>query len=279
VSGRQTFATLLAVVAAVSAVLGASAWWLRDGVIARQAFVDRAVTTLDRDAVRRAIVDEIAAQAGAQVPAGVLPAATIRRVAERAVRTQRFRRAFRTAAGDVADALFQTGPGSGSATLTVDLAGVLGAVSPQLASVVAASGADSSVELVTVRRDSLPIDTPRAADLARTLAVVLPALACFALAGAVALAVDRRRLLGSAAVSALVCGALLLAALFAGHAAVQSAATAGGGVSRAQARAAAGAVFDVYTGGLRTIAISALVVGLVAGVAALLLRGRRVATP
>jgi hypothetical protein len=274
VSGRQTLATLLAVIAAVAAVLGASAWWARDGVIARDAFVDRAVTALDRDAVHRAVTDEITAQASAQVPAAAMSSAAIARVADRAVATPRFRRAFRAGAGDVNDALFATGPDSGSATLTVDLANVLGATSPQLAAVVATGGGDSAVELVTISRDSLAIDTARAADLVRTLAIVLPALACFALAGALALAVDRRTVLTSAGLAALVWGALLLAGLFAGHAAVEAAATSGGGLSRSEARAAAGAVWDVYTSGLRTIAIVALVAGLVTCVGSVALRGR-----
>jgi hypothetical protein len=278
VSGRQILATLLAVVAAGSAVLGASAWWARDAVIAHDAFVDRAVTALDREPVRAAVSDEITGQVVSRLPAGTMSRAAVRRIVDRSMRTRAFRRAFRSGASAVDDALFSSGAGSGSATLRVDLADVLGQVSPQLAAVVAAGGG-TSVELATISRDSLPIDTSRAADLVRTLAVVLPALACFALAGALAVATDRRRALASAALAAMVCGGLLLAGLFAGHAAVQGAAQAGNGVGRARARSAAGAVWDVYTSGVRTTAIVTLVAGLVVGIATLAPWGRRASRP
>jgi hypothetical protein len=278
VSGRQTLATLLAVGAALCAVLGASAWWVRDGVIDRGAFVHRAVAALDREPVATAISDEIAARAAAQVPAQVMSARAIGRLSDRAIRTSTFRRALRSGAGDVNDELFASGSGGGSTTLTVDLADVLGQVSPQLAAVVGAGGTGSTVNLVTIDRDSLPIDTGRGADLVRTLAVVLPALAFFALAAALAVAVDRARVLAAAGLATMVCGAVLLAGLFAGHAAVRSAATGGGGLSGSEARAAAGAIFDVYTSGLRTTAIVALVAGLAVGAGSLVVRGRRRAT-
>ena len=268
-SGRQTLAALLAVVAAVSAVVGASAWWVRDEVVARTAFVDRAVVALDRESVRSAAADEIIAQVRARVPAGLVSDSQLQALVDRSMATATFRRAFRSGAGQVNDALFASGPGSGTATLRVDLAKVLARVSPQLAAVVAAQGGAATVDLTTISRDSLPIDTSRAADLDGTLAVVLPALAFFALAGALAAARDRRRVITVAALATMVCGALLLAGTFAGHAAVQGAASGGGGLSGAEARAASGTVWDVYTSGLRTTAIVALIAGFVVGAASL----------
>jgi hypothetical protein len=274
VSGRQILATLLAVVAAVAAVLGASAWWARDGVIAHDAFVQRAIRALDRGPVRPAVSDEIATQVLARLPAGTMSEASVTQLVDRAMRTRAFRRAFRDGASQVNDALFASGADSGSATLTLNLAEVLESVSPQLAQLVAGTGA-TTVQLATVRRDSLPIDTGRAADLVRTLAVVLPALAFFALAAALAVATDRRRALAAAALASMVCGALQLAGLVAGHAAVRGSAQPGDGLNRSQSEKAAGAIWDVYTSGPRIIAIVALVAGLVVGVAALAPWGRR----
>lgn len=270
-SGRQTLATLLAIVAALSAVIGACAWSVRDGVVARQGFVDHATEALGRAPVRDAVSAEITDQVVARVPAGVVARDQLRAIVDRAIRTRTFRRAFRRGAGDVGDALFSTGSG-GSATLRVDLADVLAQVSPQLAAVVSGG---TAAQLVTVRTDSLPIDTNRAGGLVRTLAVVLPALACFALAAALAAATDRRRALLAAGLAAVVAGALLLIGLIVGHTVVGAAATSGGGVSPSGARAAAGAIWDVYTGGLRTIAIVALVAGVVVSAVALVPWGRR----
>jgi hypothetical protein len=256
-SGRQTLATLLAIVSALCAVLGACAWSVRDGVVARDAFVHRAVVALGQAPVRSAVAAEVADQVAARLPAGVVSSTELAAIVDRSIRTATFRRALRRGAGNVNDALFSSSTG-GSADLDVDLAAVLRQTSPQLA---AAVSGGTSAHLVTVRTDSLPIDTRRAGDLVRTLAVVLPALAFFALAGALAVAVSRRGVVVAGGLAALVAGALLLVGLLVGHAAGQAAATSGDGLDRAQARAAAGAIWDVYTSGPKTLAIVALVAG------------------
>lgn len=257
-SGRQILATLLAVVAALSAVAGASAWWVRDAVIDRAAFADRAVQALGHEPVRAAVRTEITAQVAQHVPSAVMSPTRIGALADTAIASRGFRRAVRSSAGDLNDALFS---GDGSATLSVDLAAVMRPLNPTLAAALSGHG---EAELLTVRSSDLPIDTGRAAGVIRTLAVVLPALACFALAGALLVARDRRRALVAAAIAATVVGALLLGGLALGRSTAVGQASSGLGLDRAQARAAAGAIWDVYTGGLRTTGIVAVVAGLVA---------------
>lgn len=259
-TGRQSLATLLAVLAALCAVGGAASWYLRDAVVERQAFADRALDALDRPAVRQAVSGEIAAQVLARVPQGGIARAPVEAAVERTVDTPAFRRAFRRSALQVNDTLF--GASDGVATLRIDVDAVLAEADPQLAALLPPGQA---AELVTLRRDSLPIRTDRAADLVDTLAAVLPPLACFALAGALLVAVERRRALAAAAIATIVCAGLLLLGVVLGRSLVVDAARAVAGLGRAEARDATAGAWDAYAGGLRTTAIVALAAGLVVG--------------
>ncbi len=259
-SARQALATLLAVVAALAAVGGAAAWLLRDAVVERRGFTDRALQTLEHEPVRRAVGDELTAQVLARLPDGVVPADQVAAAVDRAIDTRAFRRAFRRGAADVHDALF-TG-GDGTTTLRIDLAGVLAELDPRLAAIAPAAG---DGRLITVSTDRLPIETARAGDLLRTLAGVLPPLACFALAAALVVATDRRRALLAAALTAMVAGGVLLVALLLARWRAIDDARAVEGLGQGAARDAVGAVWDVYAGGLWTTSLVALGAGLVVG--------------
>jgi hypothetical protein len=270
--GRQPLAALLAVTAAIAAVGGAAAWHVRDAVIDRHAFVQRAGRALERPPVRDAINAEIADEVLARVPGGLISADRIRSLVDSMTATPAFRRVFRHAAGRLNDALF-TDEGGRSATLRLDVAGVLSDVAPQLAAVIPS---EVSAQLISVPIDSLPVDTRRSADLVRTLAVLLPVLALLALAGALLVARDRRRTIATAGLATIVSGALLLVLLAIAHAAVLDGVRTPAGLTRAQARDAVGAVWDLYAGGLRTIGIVAIIAGAVVAAAVLLLfRPRR----
>lgn len=265
-TGRQPLAASLAIVAAVAAVAGAAAWHVRGAVIDRRAFVDRAGQALDRAPVREAINAQITEQVLARVPGGgLISADRIGAVVEQMTATHAFRRVFRRAAGQLNDALF-VDEGKRSATLRLDVAGVLSDVAPQLAATIPSV----SAQLISVRVDSLPIDTRRSAAIVRTLAAVLPVLAIVALAGALLLARDRRRTIVVAALATTVCGALLLIGLAVSPSALRDTASARSGLTPGQVRDAVGAIWDVYANGLRTIAIAAIAAGVVVAAAVLL---------
>jgi hypothetical protein len=263
VTGRQALAVVLAAVAGLSAVGGTTAWLLRDRVIVRHAFADRALDALDRTAVRHAVEDQVAGQLLARLPAGVMSAQGVEDVVARALRTAAFRRALRSGAGDVGAALFSDD--RADATLSVDVAAILTRLAPPLGAVLPAG---EPLVLATVRSDELPVDTTRAADVVRALAAALPPLACFALAAALLVALDRRRAVVAAALTTLVCGALLLLGLTIGRSVVVAHVSGGVGLSGAEARAATRAIWEVYVGALRTAALVALAGGAVAALLA-----------
>lgn len=258
-TARQALALLLAAVAALSAVGGAASWYLRHAVVEPQAFADRAIDALDREPVRDAVRGEISAQVLKRVPARSVPVERVDEAVDRAIDARVFRLAFRRGAIDVNEALFADA--DAAVTLRVDIADVLAPTDPKLTAVLPAG---DTARLLRLRTDSLPVDTARAADVVDTLAIVLPPLACIALAAALLVATDRRRTLATVAIAAVVCGALLLLGLALGRSYAVDEARAVDGVSRAQARDAAGAVWSVYIGGLRTAALVVLAVGLVA---------------
>jgi hypothetical protein len=265
VAARQGIATLLAIVAGLLAVAAAACWALSHGIVDEQAFGDRAVAALDRDAVRSAIAAEIDAEVQPHVPASAASPSQVRTIVDRAVAGASFERVVRDGAITINRALFHAD--GRHATLRVNLAEVLRPSSPQLARLVG----NRDVTVVSLDAGRALDRTSRAADLVSTLALVLPFFAAAALIGAVLLA--GRRALGAAGVAVAAGGALLLAGLLVARAHVDDA-IALTGATAAQARAAAHGIWDSYAADLRTIAIVAIVAGLL--VAAVGLWPRRV---
>ena len=267
-SGRQALALLLAVVAGLAAVAGASAWWMRDAVVSRDGFADRAAVALEQEAVRDAVEREIVAQVRDRLPAQV-PRARVRDVVRRAVDGGAFDVALASGAAEFNDALVRGAPTS---TFEIDMGRVLDQTDPEMAALVGDVG---RARIARVHAGDLPVNPKRAADLVRGLAAVGPPLAFFALAGALAVARDRRAAVGAFGLAALVASLLLFAGLAAGRAAVRDEVRGGTGLSTAQARDAAAAAWSEATGGVRTVAIAGGAGGLLLAVAGFGPWGRR----
>lgn len=267
-SGRQALALLLAAVAGLAAIAGASAWWMRDAVVDQSGFADRAAVALEQRAVRDAVEREIVAQVTDRLPPEV-PRARVRDVVRAAVASTAFDLELAGAAARFNDELVQ---GDATATLDVDIGRVLEQTDPEL---VALLGDVGRARVARVHAADLPVNPARAADLVRGLAAVGPPLAFFALAAALAAARDRRSALGAFGLAALVASLLLFAGLELGRAAVRDEVRGGTGLSTAQARDAAVAAWREATGGVRTVAIAGAAGGLVLAIAGLGPWGRR----
>lgn len=266
-SGRQFLAALLALLAVACGLVGGVARYLDTKVIAPAAFEQRALDALDRDAVREALTDVIAARAAQQVPAALLGPEQVRRLADRTIATRPFRRVVRDRAGDARELLFGEDRTRTVALTLADFAPAFGALDPRLGTVIGAAG---GIELVTLRADTFGEETRRIADGASTLGVVGPLLAVLALAAALLLSPRRLAVVRIAALASVAAGALLLLALSAGRGFARDRAEPAAGISAEQARDAVGALWDVYLDGLRTWALGAIAVGLLLTAATLL---------
>jgi hypothetical protein len=255
VTARRVTSALLAALAGLLLVAGAACWSIDHGVISEDAFADKALDALHRDAVHRAVSQEITAQVQPHVPSAAASPDQVRAIVDRTVRSASFERVFRAGALATNRALFHN-DGS-DATLRVNLAEVLRPTSPQLAGVV--GDRDVTVLSLDAGRDLDRLS--RAADVVGMLGIALPFWAVAALIGALLLAPRKGRALGAAGVGAALTGALLLAAAYVARAVAQSQIDMVG-VGDTQARAAAAATWSVYTADVRLIAIVAIVAGL-----------------
>ena len=258
-TGRQLLASLLAIAAVALALVGLLSRYMRDEIVAPRAFGDRALAALDREPVRAAVVDAVAAQVEGRVPSALLPPQQARALAARVVATRAFRRSFRRTALDANGVLFQDD--ARAATLRLGaVSRAFDAVDPRIAPLL---GEAADQRLLTLRGDDVGIGTKRLADAADSLAGWTLPVALAALIAALLLAPRRLALIRLAAVCALLAGALLLVALALGRAAVVDAASASSGVSLDQARDAAGAAWEEFTDDLRPWALGAIAAGLV----------------
>jgi hypothetical protein len=261
VTVRQGTATLLAVLAGLLAVAAAVCWSLDRGIVNEDAFADRAVSALHRDAVARAVSAEIDAQVQAHLPAQAASPAQVRAIVDRTVAGDSFERVFRQGALTTNRALLHND--GHDATLRVNLADVLRPTSPQLAAVVG----DREVTVLALDAGPALRRTSRAADVVGMLAIALPFWALAALIGALFLAVRRGRAVAYFGLGAALAGALVLIAAYVarGRAQDQIEMT---GVTDALARDAAAATWSVFTADLRLVAIVAIVAGLAVAVIA-----------
>ncbi len=181
--------------------------------------------------------------------------AQVRALVDLTVLTPGFATVFRDGALTLNRALFHRA--AAGTTLTVDLGAVLEPTSPRLARI----AGDRRATVLEFRADGVLSRTNRAADAVRACAVLLPLLAAAALVGALAMAPRRRLALGVAGLAAAAGGALLLLALSRGHARAGDAIDLGAAVPRADARAAADAIWAVFSHGAHTVAVVAVAAG------------------
>jgi hypothetical protein len=251
------------VLAVVSVIVGGIALYVREELLDSHSFADRTVSALAREPVRRVVAREIVVQAiDKSSPDLIAARPVITSVVETAVATGQFRGLMHTVAEQAHRLLFDRG---GNVAFSVADAGtvVISALRTLAPNIARKIPADIDVKLLDLRRQSFAVRTLRYADDARTLGIVLPfvALALFALA--IAVAPRRRRAITRCAL-ALAVAAL---AVFADLALVRHSLLANlfgsEELSNGDVRAAAGALWDSYIGGLSHWALAVAAFGVI----------------
>jgi hypothetical protein len=233
-------ATLLALATAV-------AWYARVAVLDSEGFADRAAATVKDASVRTLIADRVTDDVILRHQADLVTARPlIRSAVAGIVGGGAFGSLLRRAVLDAHRAVI--GRQAGTVTLTIADVGTVAAEALQkLKPAVAAKVAESGRVTVLRRRiGSATASIAYHADRLRALSWVLAALTLAAGVAALATSPDRRRAAAGLGVGAIVAGAAVVVALALARAIVL------GHVSGADERAAAGAVWDAYLGGLRT---------------------------
>jgi hypothetical protein len=229
-------------------VLAIVAGYARHAVVDSDQFANRATVALNDDSVRTLIAEKITDDVVLKNQQDLLAARPIiESVASSVVGSSAFTGLFRTAVRDVHRAVFARD--QHTIILTVAdvgtvLAGALQVVRPSLADQV---GTTDRVALVNRDIGDVSARMVRIADTIRVLAFLLAALCLAFAAGAVAISPNRRRTVVELGVGATVVGIVVVV----GCSIARSIAL--DHVEGAEARAAAGAVWDAFVGDLRSI--------------------------
>src|SRR3954454_11093150 len=246
--GRPLAARVLVVLACVVLVLALVAGYVRLTVIDSDQFANRATAALRDDSVKSLIAEKITDDVVLSNQSDLLAARPIiESVAAEIVGGRAFTRLFRAAVRDVHRAVFNRD--QNTVTLTVgDVGTVLSAAAERLQPSLAKRLEDSGGRVSLIQRDvgSLSASLARIGDTIKLLAPLL-LLVCLLLAGgAIALARDRRRTVVELGIGVAAAGVLLVIAD------IVLRAVAVDHVQGAEARAAAGAVWDSFMDDFRT---------------------------
>jgi hypothetical protein len=272
---RLLAARVLVVAAAVVMVFAMVAGYARRAVVNSDQFANRASVALHDDSVRTLIAQRVTDDVVLRRQADLLAARPlIESAVSGVVGGRAFTGLFRSGVRDVHRAVFDRD--KATVTLTVaDVGTVVGAAlekfRPSLARTVESTG---HVDLLERKVDGLGTTLPQIADRIRLLSVLLPVL-CLALAGgALWASPDRRRTVAELGIGAAAAGIVVVVA----YGIVRTIAV--HTVDGADARAAAGAVWDAFLGDLRTAAwVVAACGAIVAAAAASLVRPVDLAEP
>ena len=258
VRARQTGARALAGVASLLLVLALVAGYARRAAFDSEQFSNRATAALRDDSVRTLVAERITDDVVLEKQADLIAARPIiEAAASGVVGSSAFTGLFRAAVRDVHRAVFDRDRDTVTLAVT-DVGTLLGTalqqLRPRLAAKVEATGRAD-----VLRRDigALTGDLARVADKVRLLAVILLVLSILLVAGALAIAPDRRRTVVELGVGVAAGGIVLVVA----YSVVRSLAL--GSVEEPQERAAAGAVWDAFLGDLRTASLILAVLGAV----------------
>ena len=247
---RTAASVALTLLAVVAVLVGGIALYVREELLDSHSFADHTVSALAREPVRRVVAREIVVQAiDKSSPDLIAARPVITSVVETAVAAPQFRGLMHTVAEQAHRLLFDRG---GNVAFSVADAGtvVISALRTLAPDIARKIPANIDVTLLDLRRQSFAVRTLRYADDVRSLAIVLPfvALALFALA--IAVAPRRRRAITRCAIALAVVAVAaffdlallrhsLLVKLFGSEE-----------LSNGDVRAAAGALWDSYIGGL-----------------------------
>ena len=247
--GRHVGVLALVVLASLAILLALLAGYVRRAAVDSDQFANRATAALEDDSVKSLIAQQVADQIVLKQQSDLIAARPIiESVVSSVVGSRAFTQTFRSAVRDVHRAVFDQDEDTVTLTLadigTLVAAG-LEAIRPALARQIEDTG---SVQIITRDIGSVSGDAARAAETVRLLAWVLSLAAVLLAAAALVLSTDRRRTAVHLGIGAALAGVAVVIGLRVGRGAVTD------GVDGADARAAAGAVWDAFLGDLRSAA-------------------------
>jgi hypothetical protein len=249
----------LVVLGAVLLIVGTAARYLRNEVATRDVFADHAVEALEVEAVRFALEQEIVAAVLSRSPQLRQARGEVRRVIDEVMASPAFRTAFRSATEELYRLYLEDESANASLKLR-RLGALVEEASPDLARQMPR---ELVVELVALRESRVHGEVLATARGLRVLGVVLPVLAALAFSAAIAVARNRARAVMGVGVAAVVCAALLAAALVTLRAATLARIDGEGALGNHEVDAALGSVYDVYMSDLYIWALVVAAVGLV----------------
>jgi len=264
--GRWTLSTVLTVVAMVFVLLGGTTLYLREEVFDAGAFGDRAAASLQKSDLRGTISDIVVATAIEKGTTELIQAKPLlQTVVDGALGTPAFGPIFRHAALNLHKAAFTRDDRS----VALDLAdagqvaiSAANAIAPQLAKKIPK---DLSARLIDFRKRQWATTTLEVADNGRWIGIVGPLIALLLIAGAIALAPNRRTGIARVGIALTVTALIGFGALLYLHDGIQI--TLQGGDS-ARATRAGRELFDAFFGDLRTWCLAMGAFGLVLAAAA-----------
>jgi hypothetical protein len=265
---RVLIGVAVATCAGIAIAVAVQTWYLRTQVIDQSAFTQRAVNVADNEGVRSALTAEISDRLATRVPAGLIPAQSIRPLIDRALDSETFDSLLRIGARHFNAALFHNGPATDS--LKIQLGALLGDSTIIPAHVLGAT----TVNLVDTRADSVLTGTNRAADLDRILSIALPLFAVAAIAVAITLTRQIWRPLSATGLAAATAGAATLLLLSNMRTTTIDALRFASGLDRERSHSLAAGIWEGYFGGMHTVALVATIAGAFIGIG-LLLRDRQ----
>ena len=233
------------VAASIAMLAALVAAYARHALIDSDQFANRASAALRDDSVRTLVAERITDQVAGTDSNLIAARPIIESVAADVVGSSAFTGLFGSAVRDVHRAVFQRD--QNTLTLTVaDVGTVLGAALEQVRPSLAAEVERTArVSLITRDIGSASATAARIADDVRLLSLLLTLIALALIAGAIAVAPDRRRAVVELGIGAACAGVLLVVAL----AITKSIAV--GQLEKPDERAAAGAVWDAFLSDLR----------------------------
>jgi hypothetical protein len=262
---RTAASVALAVLAAVAVVVGGTCLYVREELLNSSRFADRTASALGKASVRRVVAREIVVQVVDKASPDVLAARPlITGAVETIIATNEFRGIARTAAEHAHRLLFDRG---GNVAFDIADAGtvVISALRTLAPDVAKKIPPTVDARLLDLQKRSFAVRTLRTADKVRTLGIVLPLLALALIVLSVLVAPRRRLAVTWVALALAVAGLAVYFDLVLLRHHILDKLFGAEELSNADVRAAAGALWDSYIGGLARwalwLALGAVLVG------------------
>lgn len=279
-ASRSTASIALTVLGSVLLFAGVLLFYAREEIVDTQSFADKAETALEDDAVKEVVSREIVVglidRGSTDLVAG---RPVIESVVNTVVDTAAFRKIFRAAAVE-ANRLFFVREKENFVFDLADASEIvrfgLKSVSPELAKQVPK---DIDVSLLNLKNREFARATLNAADNVRLLGIIVPLLAIVVLAGAVALAPDRRVGVLRVAIGVGTVGVVLAVALLILREVTLNGVYGSDELSDEEVRGAVGGILDAFFGPLAGWGLLMAFTGIVVAAAATSLSTEDVQSP